>query len=87
MWTGSVSISRPYISWATGCGLVSDIDQSLADVVEMNELLHNTTKPILAWASSMENWKDILEMFETVAGGKEKLADILSFITTANQYY
>lgn len=66
--------SRPYISWATGCGLVSDIDQSLADVVEMNELLHNTTKPILAWASSMENWKDILEMFETVAGGKEKLA-------------
>ena len=64
----------PHISWATGCGLVSEVDQSLADVVEMHALLHNTTKPILAWGSSMENWKDILEMFEVLAGGKEKLA-------------
>lgn len=64
----------PYVSWATGCGLVSDVDQRLADLAEMKELLHNTTKPILAWASDMENWQDILEMFETVAGGKEKLA-------------
>ena len=63
----------PYISWVTGCGLVSDIDQRLADVIEMHALLHNTTKPILAWASDMENWKDILEMFETVVGGKEQL--------------
>lgn len=60
-------------NWASAMSGISDGVNDLSDVYEVYELLQSTKKPIMYWASSLENLKIEFEMFEAVAGGKENL--------------
>jgi len=56
-----------------GLGLISDVHPELAPTYEFAELVANTSKPILCWANTRENMRDIYQIAVTVAGDEELL--------------
>ncbi|MBQ4092144.1 MAG: trimethylamine methyltransferase family protein, partial [Firmicutes bacterium] len=70
-----VTDACPNLDFVMGLAQISDCDQRIADVVELRELLANTTKPIFAWGNSVENFKTEVEMAVAVAGSLEKLQE------------
>ncbi|HWR09942.1 trimethylamine methyltransferase family protein [Sporomusa sp.] len=65
----------PNVTYASGLTLVSDCNPDLAEVYEIRHALPNTTKPMMCWSHSLENFASVVEMFEAVAGGSQKLAE------------
>jgi trimethylamine--corrinoid protein Co-methyltransferase len=57
--------------YVMGLGLIGDVTPRLAPVYEFAEMVMHTTKPVLAWAFSIENLSDIYQMALAVAGGEE----------------
>lgn len=70
-----VSDACPNVDFIMGLAQISDCPQEIAPVVEMRELLENTTKPIIAWGLDVDNFKDQVEMAAAVAGGMDKLRE------------
>ena len=70
-----VSDACPNIDFIMGLGGISDCDPQVADIVELQQILKNTTKPIIPWCIDVENLKDLIEMCSAVAGGGDKLAE------------
>ncbi|MBQ4092145.1 MAG: trimethylamine methyltransferase family protein [Firmicutes bacterium] len=70
-----VSDALPNIDFVMGLAQVSDCNQEIASVVEMREMIANTTKPIIAWGTSVDNFVSQVEMAVAVAGSKEKLLE------------
>lgn len=70
-----VTDACPNVDFVMGLAQISDCDQRIADVVELRELFANTTKPIVAWGNSPENFKAEVEMAAAVAGGLDKLRE------------
>lgn len=70
-----ISDACPNIDFIMGLAGISDCDPDIADVVEMSEMLKNTTKPIVAWGNSVEGFKEQIEMCAAVAGGLDKLVE------------
>lgn len=79
--TSIVCDALPNIAWTSALAMVSDYDSP--DLHEVHAMLSNTTKPILTWASNVDNLKDIVEMCAAVAGGMDKLTEkpLVMFIT------
>lgn len=65
----------PNVSWASAMSGISDGFPGLEDIYEVEALLKNTHKPIMYWASNLENLKREIELLETVAGSSEKLKE------------
>lgn len=70
-----VTDACPNVDFVMGLAQISDCDQRIADVVELREILPNTTKPIIAWGLDVENFKTEVEMAAAVAGGIDKLVE------------
>lgn len=70
-----VTDACPNVDFVMGLAQISDCDQRIADVVELRELLPNTTKPIIAWGLDVDNFKTEVEMAAAVAGGIDKLVE------------
>lgn len=69
--TAIVCDALPNIGWTSALAMVSDYDSP--DLHEVHAMLPSTTKPILTWASNVENLKDIVEMCAAAAGGMDQL--------------
>lgn len=70
-----VTDACPNVDFVMGLAQISDCDQRIADVVELRELLANTTKPIVAWGLDVDNFKAEVDMAAAVAGGTDKLQE------------
>lgn len=68
---GQVCDALENCDWASAMSGISDGVSSLSDVYEVYELLKSTTKPVMYWASNMDNLKTEFEMFEACAGGRQ----------------
>lgn len=70
-----VADACPNIDFMMGLAQVQDCDIRISDVVEMREMLENTTKPIVGWGVNVQGLKDQVEMCAAVAGGIDKLRE------------
>lgn len=61
------------IDFAMGLAGITDCPPNFADIVEMAELLKNTSKPLVGWSIDGKNSEIILKMVEIAAGGREHL--------------
>ena len=74
----------PNIDYIMGLSLFDDVTPTLAAVYEFAEELANTSKPIMAWANTLETFRDIYAMALAVAGSEEVLREkpIFAYFTT-----
>ncbi|HWQ79639.1 MAG TPA: trimethylamine methyltransferase family protein [Anaerovoracaceae bacterium] len=63
------------LSYASGLTIISDAEPAISEVHEVHTILPILTKPIIYWAQNIDNLRDMVEMFEAVAGSPEKLAE------------
>ncbi|MEE0777072.1 MAG: trimethylamine methyltransferase family protein [Bacillota bacterium] len=70
-----ISDACPNIDFIMGLAGISDCHPDVADVVEVREILENTTKPFVAWGTTVESFQDEIEMCAEVAGGMDKLRE------------
>jgi trimethylamine--corrinoid protein Co-methyltransferase len=63
------------IDYVMGLGLVDDVRPELAPVYEFAELIVGTGKPMIPWAYSLENLRDIYRIAVAVAGDEKRLQD------------
>jgi trimethylamine--corrinoid protein Co-methyltransferase len=63
------------IDYAMGLALIDDVHHRLAPVYEFAEMIVNTAKPILPWAFSDDNVRDIYRIALTVAGSEDVLRE------------
>lgn len=68
-----VSDALQEIDYVMGLGLIDDAPPELASVYEFAEMIANTTKPVLPWAHSLDNVRDMYEMGVAVAGSEAAL--------------
>jgi len=61
------------IDYVMSLGLIDNVTASLAPVYEFAEMVANTTKPVLPWAYSVDNVRDIYQIAVAVAGNEEAL--------------
>lgn len=61
------------MDYVMSLGLIGDVTPTLAPVYEFAEMLANTGKPVLPWAYSLENVRDIYRIAVAVAGSEEAL--------------
>ena len=54
-------------------GIAQELPQTVADKHHFLTMVHNTVKPIVFTANSLENLKDIYEMAAAIAGSRENL--------------
>lgn len=59
------------ISWASSIAGINDGYTALTDVYEIQELVKNTNKPIMYWASDPKHLESQRRILETAAGGGE----------------
>ena len=71
----------PNMAWASTLVLIDDCDARISDIHELRTMLPLTKKPVMNFALSLENLKDMVKMAEIVAGSPEKLA-VNPFIMT-----
>jgi trimethylamine---corrinoid protein Co-methyltransferase len=72
--TARVCDALSNIGYVMSLGLIDDVKPELASVYEFAEMVSNTTKPILVWAFSLDQLKDIYQIASAVAGSNEKLS-------------
>ena len=60
--TARLTDGLDHFDYVMGLGLIGDVRPDLAPVYEFAELVANTVKPILAWAFSLDNLRDIYQM-------------------------
>lgn len=74
----------PNIDYVMGLSLFDDVLPVLAPVYEFAEELENTSKPIIAWANTLDTFMDIYQMAVVVSGSEKSLRDqpILAYFTT-----
>jgi trimethylamine--corrinoid protein Co-methyltransferase len=82
--TARVCDALPNIDYVMSLGLIDDVTPSLAPIYEFAEMVSNTAKPLMAWAYSSDEVKDIYQMAVSVAGSEEALArePFLAFFST-----
>lgn len=61
--------------YVMGLGLIGDVTPALAPVYEFAEMVANTSKPILAWAYSLDNIQDIYQIAAAAVGGESALQE------------
>src|SRR5512143_3716918 len=61
--------------YVMGLGLIGDVTPELAPVYEFAEMVANTSKPILAWAYSLDNIQDIYQIATAAVGGESALQE------------
>ena len=71
----------PNMAWASTLVLIDDCDARISDIHELRTMMPLTKKPMMNFALSLDNLKDMVEMAEIVAGSPEKLA-VNPFIMT-----
>lgn len=71
----------PNIVWTSTLVLIDDCDARISDIHELRTMLPLSKKPLMNFALSLDNLKDMVEMAEVVAGSPEKLA-VNPFIMT-----
>ncbi len=64
-----------HYDYVMGLGLIGDVTPHLASVYEFAEMVANTSKPILAWAYSLDNICDIYQIAVAVAGSEQLLRE------------
>lgn len=64
----------PNMDWASTLVMISDLDDKLADLYELNTALRLTSKPIMNFSFSPDNLREMIEMCEAVAGDAASLA-------------
>lgn len=60
-----------HMDYVMGLGLIGDVTPELAPVYEFAEMVANTGKPILGWAFTLENLRDIYQIALAAAGSEE----------------
>jgi trimethylamine--corrinoid protein Co-methyltransferase len=65
----------PNIDYVMSMGVVSDVPDSLADIVQFEAMVTNTVKPINFSAFSTRSAFDIIKMATIIAGGEEYLRE------------
>ncbi|MBN1660304.1 MAG: trimethylamine methyltransferase family protein [Anaerolineae bacterium] len=68
-----VSDALDNIDYVMGLALIDDVPHHLAPVYEFAEMVINTTKPVLPWAYSVDNVRDIYQIGLAVAGSEQAL--------------
>lgn len=63
------------IDFVMSMGLASDVEESFADRHHFQEMVFNTTKPIIFTAWDLQGLKDIYQMAERVVGSSKELAE------------
>jgi len=61
------------LDYVMGLGLITDVEPSLAAVYEFAEMVTGTGKPMIPWAYSLEDLKQIYQIALAVAGDEESL--------------
>lgn len=69
--TALVCDALEQIDYVMGLGLIDDVPHRLAPVYEFAEMIASTGKPVLPWAYSLDNMRDIYEIGAAVAGGEQ----------------
>jgi trimethylamine--corrinoid protein Co-methyltransferase len=69
--TARVCDALDNIDYVMGLALIDDVFHRLAPVYEFAEMIANTVKPVLAWAYSLENIRDIYQIAVAAAGSEE----------------
>jgi trimethylamine---corrinoid protein Co-methyltransferase len=69
--TARVCDALENIDYVMGLALPDDVTPELAPVYEFAEMVANTGKPIIAWAFTQDNIRDIYEIALAAAGGAE----------------
>ncbi|HMM06015.1 MAG TPA: trimethylamine methyltransferase family protein [Clostridiales bacterium] len=64
----------PNMDWASTLVMISDLDDRLADLYELNTALRLTSKPIMNFSFAPDNLREMIEMCEVIAGGADSLA-------------
>jgi trimethylamine--corrinoid protein Co-methyltransferase len=70
----------PNIDYVMDSGTPMDVTPTLADVHSFNQMVRNTTKPIIHWGFDEDQYNDIIDMAEVIAGGPEELSKNPFFI-------
>lgn len=65
----------PNYSYVSALNSASDAPAGYDDLVELNAVLKNTTKPVLYWSHGKDNLAYAFEMFEAIAGGEDAYRD------------
>jgi trimethylamine--corrinoid protein Co-methyltransferase len=73
--TARVSDALEHMDYVMGLGLIDDVAPSLAPVYEFAEMIANTGKPVLPWAYTPENMRDIYDIGVAVAGSEQALRE------------
>jgi trimethylamine--corrinoid protein Co-methyltransferase len=63
----------PHIDFVMSLVLPSDVDQTIADTFQMEAMLNNTIKPVIAVTYDLPGLVDAVEMAEAVMGGVDAL--------------
>lgn len=71
----------PNMAWTSTLVLIDDCDARISDIHELRTMLPLSKKPMMNFALSLDNLKDMVEMAEVIAGSPEKLA-VNPFIMT-----
>lgn len=82
--TARVCDALEYIDYVMGLALPDDVTPELAPVYEFADMVANTGKPIIAWAFTQENIRDIYQIALAAAGGAEAFhrRPFVGFLTT-----
>jgi trimethylamine--corrinoid protein Co-methyltransferase len=70
-----VADSLPHIDYVMSLGIARDAPQTVNDLVQFQQMVQNTTKPICFTAHHRRNLKAILDMAAEVAGGMRQLQE------------
>lgn len=70
-----VADSLPHIDYVMSLGIAADAPQTINDLVQFQQMVQNTTKPICFTAHHRKNLKAIVDMAASVAGGLEALQE------------
>ena len=73
--TARVCDALDHIDYVMGLGLIGDVTPRLAPVYEFAEMVANTGKPILPWAFSLDNLRDITRIALAAAGCEQALRE------------
>ena len=64
----------PNMDWASTLVMISDLNDKLADLYELNTALRLTSKPIMNFSFAADNLREMIEMCEAIAGGADSLS-------------
>ncbi len=70
----------PNIDYCMDSGTPSDVTPTLADVHSFDNMVRNTTKPMIHWGFDSDQYNDIIDMAEAIAGGPDELSKNPFFI-------